>query len=277
MRTETIPLSPAHPGATLTTYLNAATQELSVDGRDAVIVCPGGGYVCCSEREAEPIALCFLAAGMNAFVLRYTVKTPERNGAANFAPLIEAALAVKHVRDHAKEYQINPRRVFVIGFSAGAHLAASVAILWNLPEVSAALGGAPAESARPDGMLLCYPVISGIDHPHLGSFQMLCDKENPPTEELRRYSLELHVNANTPPAFLWHTAEDATVPVENSLAMARALSAAKVPYELHVFPYGAHGLSLADYRTGNNGGAKAESHAHCWMDLALRWIAMTGK
>lgn len=277
MITETFEISPAYPGATLTTYLNGATSELTVNGRDAVIVFPGGGYAWCSEREAEPIALCFLAAGMNAFVLRYTVKTAERNGAANLAPLLEAALAIKHVRDHAAKYQINPQRIFVIGFSAGAHLAASAAILWNRPEVRAVLGGAPAESARPDGMLLCYPVISGIDHPHRGSFQILCDKENPSEEELRRFSLELQVDANTPPAFLWHTAEDGTVPVENSLAMARALSAFHIPYELHVFPYGVHGLALADRRTGNDGDAKAESHARCWMDLAIRWIMMTGK
>lgn len=277
MITETFELSKNYPGATLTTYINRSTPELTVTGRDAVIVFPGGGYEFVSERESEPIALAFAAAGMNAFVLRYTVKKNGVNGARDYAPLIEAGLAIKHVRENAEKYQINPNRVFVIGFSAGGHLAGSAGTLWNIPEVKAAMGNAPEGINRPDGMILSYPVISGLDHPHLGSFKALIDSDNPSDDELRRFSLEYHVDEKTSPAFIWHTAADTCVPVENSLAMARALSEKKIPFELHIFPFGGHGLSLADERSGNNGSGRDESHVQCWIDLAIRWMKMLKK
>ena len=279
MITETFELSKDYPGATLTTYINRSTPEFSIDNRDAVIVFPGGGYEFLSDRESEPIALRFAAKGMNAFILRYTVKhtTKEYNAAKDYAPLIEAALAIKHVRENAKKYQINPNRIFVIGFSAGGHLAASAGTLWNIPEVRAALGDAPVGINRPDGMILCYPVISGVDHPHIDSFKALIDSDEPCEADLLRFSIEKHVDSTTSPAFIWHTAEDTCVPVENSLAMARALSEKNVPFELHIFPFGGHGLSLADESAGKDGDGFVESHAKCWSDLAIRWIKMLKK
>ncbi len=262
---KTINLSDKYPGATLTTYVSDDTPELNMPRRRAVVVCPGGGYRFLSDREAEPIVKVFLAAGMNVFLLRYTVGKE----AANFAPLIEAALAIKHIRENADEYNIDPDYVFICGFSAGGHLAASSGILWDIPEVRAELGDVPAGINKPTGMILCYPVIM---YTHKGSFHNLCGTTEPTEEQIHRFSLERHVSGDTPPAFIWHTFPDKTVSVENSLVLAQKFAENKVPFELHIFPEGEHGLSLANKETWSQKPSRLLPHVECWIDLAVRWI-----
>lgn len=267
MIVETVRLTPFED-ATLTSLCISNTEELKQLPRRAVIICPGGGYRMVSDREAEPVAATFLAAGFATFILRYT--TGEK--AADFAPLKQIALAVKHVREHAAHYNVDADYVFTCGFSAGAHLAASAGVLWQHPALSDVLGEAPTGIARPTGMILCYPVITGWGPCHPGSFRRLCGKEDYTREDAEPFSLELHVDATTPPAFLWHTFTDKVVPVQNSLLFADAMTRAGVPFELHIFPEGPHGLSLCNEQTASRLSHMIQPHNTPWVSLAVQWI-----
>ena len=240
MRTETLVFDPRYPDCTLTTYIHDPHEELNISTRRAIIVCPGGGYQFLSEREGEPVALKYFAAGLNVFVLRYSI----REKAAGDAPLMESALAVKYIRDHAEEYFVDPAYVFITGFSAGGHCAAMCATLWNDPAVRESLGvdrgDAPEGINRPTAAVLCYPVITGGPFAHRGSIDSLCGGPSEGTEGADRYSLELHVDATTPPAFIWHTYNDPVVPIQNTLLYTAAMAAAGVPFEYHVYPDGVH-------------------------------------
>jgi acetyl esterase/lipase len=163
--------------------------------------------------------------------------------------------------------------VFVCGFSAGGHLAASAGILWNSPVLDEIAAGAPRDIVRPTGMILSYPVISSGEWGHKGSFLRLCGKEEPTEEELNAFSLEKHVTADTSPAFIWHTTADKTVPVQNSLMLAGALATESIPFELHVFPNGRHGLALCNELTSSGNPTLIDPHAAPWMDLAIRWAS----
>lgn len=262
---KTIELSEKYPGATLTTYVSDDPPELKMPPRRAIVVCPGGGYHFLSEREAEPIVKLYLAAGLNVFLLRYTVGA----GAANYAPLIQAALAIKHVRENAEEYNVDPNYVFITGFSAGGHLAASAGTLWNIPEVVAAMGDAPAGINRPTGMVLCYAVLI---FSHKRSFYNLCGTDTPTPEQLEKFELEKHVSADTPPAFIWHTFPDKTVDVQNALTFAQKMKDNGIPFELHIYPEGDHGLSLCNEETWSQKPNMLMPHAEGWADLAVRWI-----
>lgn len=262
---QTIQLSEKYPGATLTTYVSYDPPELKMQPRRAIIVCPGGGYRFLSDREGEAIVKHYLAAGLNVFLLRYTVG----EGAKDYAPLIEASLAIKHVREHAEEYNIDPNYVFICGFSAGGHLAASTGTLWRIPEVRAELGDAPEDINRPTGMVLCYPVLI---YSHKGSFHHLCGTTTPTEEELDRFRLEKHVSPETPPAFMWHTFSDGTVDVQNVLTFSQKLKDNGVPFELHIFPEGKHGLSLANEETASANPANIVPHVQPWAELSVRWI-----
>ncbi|MBQ9080075.1 MAG: alpha/beta hydrolase [Clostridia bacterium] len=262
---KTIQLSEKYPGATLTTYISDDPPELKMPPRRAIVVCPGGGYHFLSEREAEPIVKMYLAAGLNVFLLRYTVGA----GAANYAPLIQASLAIKHVREHAEEYNIDPNYVFITGFSAGGHLAASTGTLWNIPEVLAAMGDAPLGINRPTGMVLCYAVLI---FSHKKSFWNLCGTEQPTPEQLERFELEKHVSPDTPPTFLWHTFTDKTVDVQNALTFAQKLKDNGVPFELHIYPEGDHGLSLSNEQTWSQKPNMIMPHTEGWIELAIKWI-----
>ncbi|MBE6555178.1 MAG: alpha/beta hydrolase [Ruminococcaceae bacterium] len=259
---QTVTLSP-YENATLTSICITNTAELKQAPRRAVIVCPGGGYHFLSDREAEPIATQFLAAGFATFILRYTVE----EGAKDYAPLCEAALAIRYVREHAEEFNVDPDYVFICGFSAGGHLAASSGVLWDIPEVRAVLGDAPRGIGKPTGMVLSYPVITAGELAHKGSIHNLCGTKTPTEAEADRFSLEKHVDATTSPAFIWHTFDDQIVPVQNSLMFAEALTAVGVPFEMHIFPKGPHGLSLCNEQTG-----MLSPHTECWMELAIRWL-----
>jgi acetyl esterase/lipase len=233
--------------------------------RPVVILCPGGGYTNVSPREGEPIALQYLAANIAVIELDYAV-SPARYPVA----LFELAALVRWVRENAGKLAVDPSRIVVIGFSAGGHLAASLCVYWNRDFLSRGLGCDPA-ALQPNGAILCYAVISGDkDIYHGGSLKTLFGPDYTPEEELL-FSLEKQVGPHCPPAFLWHTAGDPAVPVANSLRYAEALSRYKIPFELHVYPYGGHGLSLANPTVGI-AEVPENNSLRQWPALAIEWI-----
>ena len=248
-------------GAVLTGYLRDETTEMpAYNTRPAVLIIPGGGYERCSTRETDPVAMQFLQAGYHAFTLLYTVSpTPLR-----WQPLIDAAGAIMHLRRNAARLRVDPFKIAVCGFSAGGHLAGAAAILWDAEPVRSALG-IRGEEARPDAVILGYPVVTSGPLGHKGSFDRLAGSD----ETLRAaLSLETHVQEDLPPFFLWQTVDDATVPVQNTLLLAQALTEHHVPYELHLFPHGVHGSSICtkDVNTPN-------PHAAAWVGLCTSWLA----
>lgn len=267
MTYETIRLLPFEQ-ATLTPICVVPTGDLVFPPRRAVIVCPGGGYRALSAREAEPIAMQFLARGYQTFILRYTVG----EGAKDYAPLKQIALAIKYVRDNAEKYCVDPQYVFTCGFSAGGHLAASAGVLWNSPALAEILADRPEGYCRPTGMILSYPVVTAGPLAHQGSVHNLCGTTEPTDAQRDLFSLEKHVDATTPPAFIWHTFTDKTVPVQNSLMLAAAMRDAGVPFELHIYPEGVHGLSLCNEWTSIGKAANIVPHAQGWIEQALCWL-----
>ena len=202
--------------AVLKGYLRDNIPYRSGRLRPAMIICPGGAYERCSLREGEPVALKFMEKGCQCFVLDYSV-APVRFPAA----LRQLAMAVAWVREHAADWDIDPQRVFVCGFSAGGHLAASLGVFWNRPFVYGYLGLA-GERVRPDGLILSYPVICAGSFAHEGSMVNLGIREQidlgggsqAQGEELKAlFSLEKQVHGQVPPTFLWHTQSDGSVPV----------------------------------------------------------------
>lgn len=254
--------------AVLRSYLLDAGESLKdSEHRPAVIVCPGGCYARKSLREGEPAALRFLSRGMQAFVLQYS--TPARFPCA----LAELGAAVALIRERAGEWHIDPRRIFLCGFSAGGHLCASLGTLHDRDFLRQLLGeklGLSEGSWRPDGMILAYPVISSGAYGHRESCEMLLGP-HPREDLLELISLEKQVTEKTVPAFVWHTGEDQTVPVENALLFAMALRRAGVPMELHIYERGEHGLAICDEVTGNTP-SRIQPDVAGWVELAVRWI-----
>lgn len=260
--------------AVLEAYLRGSYPEFNAATRyPALLICPGGAYERTAHREAEPVALDFLARGYQCFVLRYSCRgAGPRPAQAHFPlQLLEAACAMRLVRRRAAAFAVRPDAVGAMGFSAGGHLAATLGTLWDAPEVREELGE-PAD-LRPDALCLCYPVIDSGRFAHAQSFACLLGPDADPAL-LRRLALQNAVRPDMPPVFLWHTAADASVPVQNSLLFAQALAGAGVPFALHVFPRGAHGLSLAtplcareDSPAGN-----IEPEAAQWAGLLAVWL-----
>ena len=244
--------------------LEKSPELLQNNKRPAVIVCPGGGYAYRSGREGEPIAMRFLAGGMHAFVLQYSVAPSRYPSAA-----LELAAAVKLVRENAENFGILTDQIYIAGFSAGGHLCATLGTLWEEPVFEKALGGKGGDW-RPNGMILCYPVITMGEYTHQGSRDCLLGPDAC-AEIIDALSLEKRVSAKTVPAFLWHTYEDGAVPAENSLLFALALKRFCVPFELHVYEKGGHGLALCDITTAQGSEHLVPDNAG-WMDLAIRWI-----
>lgn len=261
-----IPLREDAPDICLTTYIN----DIKGNARDTMLVIPGGGYTnVCLDREGEMVALAYLAKGYNAFVLNYSVK----ENAKFPRSLCDASLGMSYIRAHAEEYNVNPDRIFVVGFSAGGHLAGSLGLMWDLPEIYE-VTGIPFGSNRPNGMVLGYPVVSGKRFAsHAGSFQRLHGKSDPSDEELELYSLENHVNPETAtPMFAFHTATDQAVPVASPLLLALEYAKKKMPFELHVFPKGPHGSALANDATSQGSANMVIPELQAWVDLSHRWI-----
>lgn len=257
--------------ASLISFIPSNSPEIEQDRRrPAVIICPGGGYHFLSDREAEPIAIRLNALGLNAFILRYSV-APARYP----IPQQQLAIAVHTVRSRSEFFLTDPDSIFVAGFSAGGHLAASLGILWQDTACFSGLGFSP-EQIRPKGMILSYPVITSGEHAHRNSFLcLLGEKHNLLRDEL---SLEKRVDRDTVPAFIWHTYEDELVPVENSLLLAAAMRRHGVPIELHIYPFGRHGLSLSsDQVYGPDAVSSIRPECQTWIDMAARWVFSLSK
>lgn len=295
MITKTINLYDERQDVTLTTFILAdSTQLLNGQKRPAVLVCPGGAYINCSDREAEPVALRFAAMGYHAFVLRYSTYSkgvpdvfpvggdlPLNPNSVHPAPMRDIGKAFLTIRTHADEWLVDTDKIALCGFSAGAHNCAMFSVYWHDPVIHEHFGEEPAVF-KPAASILGY----GISDYHLmfgeisdpfaqdlsdaASIAFLGTK-SPTKEQLDTVSPVLHVSQNTPPTFLWATATDELVPAENSIRMANALAQAGVPFEVHIFEEGPHGLSLADRATS---GALAELNADAakWVSLAEAWL-----
>ena len=256
--------------ATLTTYVRSTSNAIEPDRKRAsVLICPGGGYGMVSDRENEPIALAFVALGYNAFVLRYS--TADLNDEKYPTQLLESSAALAYSRRNSEKYHVKAESIAVCGFSAGGHMAAMLGNLWNEKVVTERLGIEFGEN-KPNGMILSYPVITGGEFAHRGSFEKLLG-ENPDKDILFKCSLENSVGEQTPPAFIWHTLTDGAVPVENSFLFASALKKANIPFELHIYPDGPHGLSLGTRETISPIADRFNPHVSSWIDLCDKWIA----
>ncbi len=231
------------------------------DERPAVIIFPGGGYGFTTPREGEPIALKFLQAGYNAFVVHYSV-TPNTHP----QPLLDATRAICMVKDNCKKWRVDKNKIGVCGFSAGAHLATSLCTHYMKPELQNIKGMEPGKN-RPDLLIACYPVITGGEMAHRGSFDYLTGGDDSLVDYL---SLEKHVHKDMPPVFMWHTFNDGAVPVENSLYFAEELSKKNIPCELHIFPDGPHGLATADKETNDDD----YPHVKKWVGLCVDWLKL---
>lgn len=257
-------------GAKLTMYIQeTASPKLKVKKRPLVIVCPGGGYSYTSDREAEPVALSFLAKGFHAAVLRYSC-FPAHYPTA----LLELARSVLLVREHAQEWYIDRDAIIIQGSSAGGHLAASFACFWHEDFLSETLLGdakeASKELLRPNGLMLSYPVITSGEYAHKDSFnKLLGDRLG---ELVGKMSLETAVNEEVPDTFIWATYTDGSVPVENSLLFAMALKKHNINTELHIFSEGCHGLALANHLTEDPEGKENVPSCEVWTDLAGTWL-----
>lgn len=234
--------------------------------RPAVVICPGGGYGNLSEREGDPIAMKFLSMGYHAFILRYRV-APARFPTA----LQELALLMAQIRRHSEEWNVDPDKIAVAGFSAGGHLVCSLGVFWNREFVYGPLG-VKAEDIQPNGMILSYPVISSGQWQHANSFLRLLGEDADNEEKRKLVSLELQVGPHTPKTFLWHTVTDELVPVQNALLLAEALVKNHVSLELHIYPVGAHGLALATEDTSIGMKERIEPWCQSWISLAGEWM-----
>jgi acetyl esterase/lipase len=206
-------------------------------GTPSVLIFPGGGYHRRAPHEAELVGEYLASNGFGAAVAHYRV-SPHRHP----APLADARRAIRRMRERALEWNLDPARIAVLGFSAGGHLAATLATQSEGDTDDDPL--AARFSSRPDAVALAYPVISLVEHAHEGSVQALLGAGATPADRAA-LSAERNVGPTTPPAFLFHTADDPAVPVQNSLAFARACADHGIPCELHVFPHGRHGVGLA--------------------------------
>lgn len=252
----------------LTTYLpyNSTEMKRQDQLRPTILLCPGGGYGMVSQREAEPIAVHFLPAGYNVFVLTYSV-------APHGFPvqLREVAAAMELIYANATQWNVDTNRIAIMGFSAGGHLAAHYSTSYDCAEVREVF----PESKPVQASILCYPVITSTEGPcHKGSFKNLVGHFPLTEEEDEKFSCHRQVSDHTPPAFLWHTAADQAVPVVNSLLYAQALSEHSIPFSLHIYPYGHHGLSTVDAQT-NGELSPAFLLAADWLPSLKKWLQIT--
>ena len=228
----------------------------------AVVICPGGGYsVVAFDYEGTEVAKKFTDMGVAAFVLKYRIPNPETMVDPSIGPLQDAQQAIKMVRESAKQYNINPDKIGIMGFSAGGHLAATEGTHFNKPVIA----NASKTSLRPNFMLLIYPVISFTDSiAHMGSRDQLIGK-NPSPEKVKEYSNELQITSNTPPTFLVHASDDGAVKVQNSIVFYLALVKNNVPAEMHIYETGGHGFAM-----------KQKNKNELWMERCKNWMENNG-
>ena len=222
--------------------------------RPALVICPGGAYRWRSPREKDPVALEFLSMGFQVFILEYSCGAE----AGGLRPLRELAQTLKLLRQRAGEWRLDPGRIAVLGFSAGGHLAASLGALWDRPELE--LG----PDARPDALVLCYPVVSTREYAHEESVRWVTGGD-----ETLQTLLHIpdQVTPAFPPAFLWHGGGDESVPPENSLLLAAALRRCRVPVEYHLFETGVHGISTCTQEVET-----PDAVCRAWVGLCRTWL-----
>ena len=233
-----------------------------------MLVLPGGGYENCSDREGEPIALHFTGRGYHSFVLNYSVKPFAYPMHFN-----EACLAVHYIRTHAAELGVIPDQIAAVGFSAGGHLLGMISTAYENCELAATLG-VSSQTFRPDAAIYSYPVVTETPTiTHEGSVLSWTGGK----DALRpRFSIENYLSPRSAPAFIWHTVTDGLVPVQNSLILATAYQNAGVPYELHLFDKGSHGLALCTKETYVGWDDYVDPHVEKWLVLAEEWLSRLG-
>ena len=251
-------------GASLYTYILDNSPEIGIEKRPILVLCPGGGYEMTSDREAEAVAVQFMAMGYHVAVLRYSVKP-----ATYPTALLELGKSVVYLREKAEEWNIDTDKLIIQGASAGGHLAASYAMLWQENFVSEALG-VSKERLKPNGLMLSYPVITSGEYAHRDSFKNLLGDQYDSLVDW--VSLEKRVSKDTPKTFVWHTYTDDCVPPENSLLLVDALKKHNIPTEFHLFPEGGHGLGLANELTACPNGYGVEEACAIWIKLAGTWL-----
>ncbi len=300
MKTEVIKLIQGRDDVTLTTYILDDSSELAQGSpRPAVLICPGGAYLCCSDREGEPIAMAFLRMGYNAFVLRYSIAYDGSKDYwdTDFAhqeinpqkqhpqPMREIGLAFKCINDHADEWLVDSKRIAICGFSAGAHNCAMYSTHWSKPVITDYVG-VDKEVLRPAACILGYPITDYIfmwnevkkdpqAYDYFGVSNRLVLGENWEDESiLLDMSPARIVDKDVPPTFIWSTSKDEMVPVANSSIYATSLAEAGIPFELHIFQDGGHGMSLCDQSTTCKGAkdTQMDRDAKVWIDLAQTWL-----
>lgn len=249
----------------LYTYFMENSIEL-YDGRKrpVVLIVPGGGYCMTSDREAEGIALKYLALGYHAAVLRYSVAPASYPHA-----LLQLAKAAAMLRKNSEKWHIDRNRLITIGFSAGGHLAACLGNFWNRSFLTE-LTLEKADDIRPNAQILAYPVISSGRYAHQDSFVNLLGER---LEELKeKVSMEKQVSRDTPPTFLWHSFEDTTVKIENSMLFAWALREHNVPAECHFYGQGPHGIGTAGTLSLSQDGRGIQRNCENWIELSNVWL-----
>jgi len=229
----------------------------------AIVICPGGGYGGLAQHEGKTYAQFLQKHGINSFVLKY------RLGSAGYRHpimLMDAARAIRTVRTKSSEWNIDPKKIGIMGSSAGGHLTSTMITHFDNGDPKAR-DLIDRTSSRPDIGILCYPVITMGEFTHRGSKRNLLG-DNPPGELVDLLSSEKQVKKNTPPTFIWHTMEDRAVPVENSLLFTSALRKSKVPFSLHIYQKGRHGIGLADKPPFKN--------VHPWAKDLVFWLTEQG-
>lgn len=251
----------------LNTYVPNVMEGMKPKLRPAMLVLAGGGYRYVSQREKEIVALKYSTNGYSAFTLDYSVST------AYPTPLLEACMAVIYIRENAAKYNVDVEHVAAIGFSAGGHLAAMLANIYDEKEIKAVLGDR-TQLAKLNAVLLSYAVITMKQATNGGSRDVITGGNK---DLIERLSVEQRVTVNSAPAFMWHVYEDDCVSVENSLMLAQAYKKAGVPFALHVFEKGWHGVSVCSAETEDNMDVvRRLSTVAKWFDLSLDWLNARG-
>lgn len=252
---------------TLTVYIPRSYSPVEMTSRvdtrrPCILLCPGGAYQHVADREGEPIAMHFLAEGYCVFILTYSV-APHRFP----TQLLEVAAAMELIHQNSEGWNCDPNRVAIMGFSAGGHLAAHYSNAYSCPEVRAVF----PESKPVQASVLCYPVISADPSvTHIESIENVSGRSLA-EEALPAFSCDKLVTDQTPPTYLWATAEDQLVPVMNTLLYAQALANHGIPMEVHIYPHGLHGLATVDAETCDNLSPEV-ARAHQWLDNAKQWL-----
>ncbi len=270
MKQQVFSISPTNPEATLSSYLWERSdqqwrdQNWQPEKRPAVIICPGGAYRFLSDREAEPVAMRFYVEGFQTFILRYSLLEES----AYPAPIEEASSAIWIVRSHAKEWGIDPDQIIIGGFSAGGHFSALAGTRWNEEGLANRLG-IPEGGNKPNGLILCYGKLEPLPE---GTDRLINDEEV--GHALRVYDKRTdtiqNIGDHTPPAFIWHTRSDDLVPVEESMRFAARCQEKGVPFELHIYSEGAHGLSLGNDMSGYR--YRHDTNIDTWVSLCIKWF-----